>query len=260
MYPAPFMPVAAPPKPKRRGRSVGCIILYVFLAIGLLFTGLGIALVTIVSHANANYASTKTAATQLYQQVTSQPATIEDLLAGPVSTNWSLGQVGHYGCELDNTALQLSVDDKGIFDYCKNINDFSSDIAFQAQMRIVSGDGGGLVFRVTPSADGSADGFYLFQVNLQGNYEIYMHQAKVTEQVSLLAAGITQAMDKQPGQANTLTVIAKGTLFNLYINQQFVVQFQNGTLTGAMIGVAAVDVTHAANVLYTGMKLWDLDK
>ena len=261
MYPPPMMPVAAPVKPKRRGRSVGCIVLYVLLAIALLFTGLGVALYAVVSHASTNYVTTKTAAMQLYQQVTSQPATIADLLAGPTAfNNWSLNRQMHSSCELDNAALRISTDAKGIFNYCANINNFSSDIALQAQMQIAFGDGGGLVFRVTRSADGSTAGFYFFNVNLQGRYAIYMHQIKATQQVSLLATGITQAMFAQPGRTNIITVIAKGTLFDLYLNQQFVVQFQNSALNGAMIGVAASDETHPTSVLYTGIKLWDLDK
>ena len=64
-YP-PFGVPGAPVQPKRRGRSAGCIVLYVLLAVLVVFVGPGVALFEIGSHALANVNTQKTAAMHLY--------------------------------------------------------------------------------------------------------------------------------------------------------------------------------------------------
>ena len=259
-----MVPPAVPAQIKaRRGRSVGCIVLYAFLAIVLLFTGLGVALYEVGSHVLTNYGTssttTKTVAMQLYQHVTSQPPTIQDPVNDASYNIWGIFQKPTYGCTLKTDGLHAHISDAGHFIYCLNTISPAANIAFQIQMKILSGDAGGLVFRVDQSAaDSSADSLYFFQVTSTGNYTVYIDKNTSTGQLSFLASGVTQALAAQPGQADTLTVITKGSVFDLYINQQFVVQVHDTTLPTGFVGVLANDDTQPGNVLFTNEKLWYL--
>src|SRR5262249_21117657 len=104
--PHPFPPVpgiqgahAQPVAPKRArpGRSVGCIVLYAFLAITLIFVALGIALheigVQIAKSDESRNDVTKAAAMRLYQQVTGTKPDIEGSADTPTSlSTWSYFQ------------------------------------------------------------------------------------------------------------------------------------------------------------------------
>ena len=265
VYAPPVAPIAAiPPAPKRWGRSVGCIVLYAFLAIALLFAGLSVTLYEIGSHVlgnvQANSATTKTAAMQLYRQITSQPPAIQDPLTGSSSNLWQNFEASTYGCTLAQDGLHAHISDTNHFFYCLNTANFFANVAFQVQMQMLTGDAGGLVFRASTAADDSSSSLYLFQVTSGGSYALYLDKDTNTSQVSRLASGTTRAMDAQSEQANTLTVIAQGHVFDLYINQQFVAQVQDATLATGAIGVLADDHARPTDVLYTNAKLWDLDK
>lgn len=255
-------PLPAAPSPKRRGRSVGCIVLYAFLAIVLLFTGLGIAIHEIGSHVLGNVETrsdtTKAAAMQLYQQVTSQQPTFQDTITDGAFSGWTAFERTNYGCTLDTTGLRAHIEEAGHFVYCTNNGYNFINIAFQIQIQFISGNAGGLVFRVASTADGSSKGFYLFQVTPAGSYTLDLDKDVAAAKFSVLATGITQAMNLPGRQTNTLTLIAKGTVFDLYINQQFVVQVQDATLTTGIVGVLADDHTGPATMLYTNAKVWDL--
>lgn len=259
-------PVAAAPARKRRGRSVGCIVLYAFLAIVLLFTALTVGVYEIGSHvlgkANARYQAEEAAAMQLYQQVTSKTPTLQDSLTGNGSSldNWSFYDYPSYGCALDSQGLRAHISASGRFVYCTStIATTFKNVAFQIQMQIDHGDAGGLVFRVSSSADGSTASLYIFQITPAGAYSLYLNKDTKKALFSSLATGTTQAMNTQHGAANTLMLIAEGQVFDLYVNQQFVIQLRDATLATGTVGMLADDRTNAADILYSNAKIWDLD-
>lgn len=258
MYPPPAAPYPLPVAPlrRRRGRSVGCIVLYAFLAIILLFTGLGVAIHEIGSHVLGSD-TTKAAAMQLYQQVTSQQPTFQDTITDGSFSGWTAFERTNYGCTLDATGLHVRVEEEDYFVYCTNATYNFVNIAFQVQMQFISGYEGGLAFRITPAADGSGTGLYLFRVASTGVYTLDLDKDVAAVKLSVLATGTFPAMNPL-GQPDTLTLIAKGAVFDLYINQQFVAQVQDATLTTGAIGVVADDLSGPTTILYTNAKVWNL--
>ena len=254
------VPTIAAAKPRRRGRSAGCIVLYAFIAITLLFTGLGVGLYEIGSHvlgnAAANYAATKTVAMHLYQQVTAQPPSIQDPLTGASSNLWSNYERATYGCTLTNDGLHAHISDKGYVNYCMENANLFTNVAFQVQMQILTGDGGGLIFRALPNKD---DNLYRFQVDSNGTYILSCDKGASSSRATTLASGSTRALDTQTDTTNTVAIIAQGSLIDLFINQQFVAEVHDSSLTAGGIGVLADDHTNPADVLYTNAQIWDLD-
>lgn len=256
--PFPTPPAPTPVRPKQRGLSTGWIILCAMLAIVLLFTGLGIALYVVGSHALASDEAannaTKTAAMQLYQQITGTSPTDFDPLTNPATSSWSNSQQATYGCAIEHDGLHAHISDKGLLVYCLNGKGEFANVAFQVRMQIRSGDAGGLAFRLNPSTQQS----YFIQVGLNGVYGIFVAKDQ-TKPVTNLARGVAQAMDSAPSATNTLTVIAKDSVFDFFINQQFVTQVQDTTFTNGVIGVIAADDTQSTEVLYSDALIWELD-
>lgn len=258
---APYVPTppAAPARPQRRGLSTGRIVLCALLAIVLLFTGLGVALYIYGSHvlasSNAANNATKAAAMRLYQQVTSKAPTDADPLTDPSESLWSPYQRATYGCTVENDGLHVRSSDEGLLAYCLNGLGEYGDVALQIQMHILSGDAGGLTFRLNTVTQQS----YFLQVGLNGVYGVFAARDP-NKPVTNLARGVTQVMDPAPASVNTLTVIVKGSVFDFYINRQFVTQAQDTAFTRGYIGVLASDDTRSTEVLYTNARIWDLGK
>lgn len=89
--------------------------------------------------------------------------------------------------------------------------DYSS-IAIEVQMTVVRGSKGGMIFRV------GGDNYYYFQVGQQGDYGLYLHK---NHEFSTLGTGLSMAFHTGPNQANVIAVIARGNVFDLYINHHF---------------------------------------
>lgn len=113
-----------------------------------------------------------------------------------------------------------------------------SDLFLSAQTQQISGpaDGEwGLVYRVTPD-----DEYYLFEINAQQEYSVYLHQGGDWE--ALLNWTISDAI--QTDQENKLAVIAQGTQFLFFINDQFITQLTDDRLeegkTGVLIGLSNI--------------------
>lgn len=255
------MPAPAPAQKARRGLSTGWIVLYVFLGLTVLFTGVGVLAYQLGAsfHAStqARADATRAAAMQLYQQITSQAPTLQDSLTDPNSNSWNLFDKGDYGCALDTNGLRVYINEVRHFIYCTYTAAHVDSFAFQVQMQISSGDAGGFVFRIEPLNGNTSESLYFFSVTSSGNYKLYLDKDTQAGKISTLSSGMTQAMDSQ-SQTNTLTLIAKGSYFDLYINQEFVTEQHDTTLSFGPVGLLADANTDSTSVLYTNAKFWYL--
>lgn len=258
-YAAPGMPMVplAPIQPKRRGRSVGCIVAYVLLAVLIVFVGLGVALFEVGLHLASNVNAQKTAAMQLYQQVTSTQPDLTDPMVGTpgATTSWNVFQQANYACSLLSDGLHVKISDKDSYIYCTDDESSYSNIAFQVQMQILSGTGGGLVFHVSGS---NSQSLYIFELDQDGSYQIYLAKDPSTTP-TYLTTGTTSAANTSTGATNTLTLIEKGKQYYFYVNGQYVTHVQDATLTDGEAGVLASNSSSSTEVLYTNAKIWDLN-
>jgi hypothetical protein len=251
-YAAPGAPM--PAQPARRGRSVGCIVLYALLAVLVIFVGLGVTVYQVGSHIGASVQAKQAAAMQLYQQVTSKQPDLAEPLTDSTPRNWYTYQGATYGCALQNDGLHVHTSDANRFIYCTDADSAVSNIAFQVQMQILSGDGGGLVFH----ENSDSQGLYAFELNQDGSYQVFISKDP-SKQASDLTDGTTSAADLQSGATNTLTLIEQGPQCYFYVNGRFVVQVQDSTLQEGSAGVLAGDEGNATEVVYTNEKIWDLN-
>ena len=116
--------------------------------------------------------------------------------------------------------------------------DSVADLYLSADTEQISGpvDGEwGLIYRVT-----SEDDYYLFEINAQQDYCVYLHQGGDWEAL----VDWTPSDAIQADQVNKLAVIAQGTQFLFFINGQFITQLSDDRLdagqTGVLIGLSNV--------------------
>jgi hypothetical protein len=138
------------------------------------------------------------------------------------------------------------------------------DFAYTVQMKVLKGFGGGIIFRRVSGVDNQSDFYYYFLVGTDGSYEIDL-RGTGTPPSQVLQHGMSTAIHTGPGQWNSLTVVARGSKMDLYVNQLFVTSFTDSTYTHGTIGVLAYDSGHPNNpanppveVVFSNVKVWTL--
>src|SRR5581483_12386158 len=91
-----------------------------------------------------------------------------------------------------------------------------SDFAYQAQLTITRGDGGGLAFRLNSSCGNSA--YYAFGFDREGVYGLLV----APKPFYLMLLHSSPAIATGLNRPNLLTVIARGKSIFLYINRHYV--------------------------------------
>lgn len=251
-----FSPPPNAPTPKHQKKPLITRLLLSALVLILIFGGVLVGIRIGQAH-NSTVSTQTTAVThatstaqKLYQQITSQPPTFTDSLQDPISSPWSVFERPTYGCNLHSDGLHVHIQDINHFTYCTSGYGSFSNFAFQIDMHILSGNGGGLTLRGDTQA-GNNYYFHIFPDGLYTFYIDYNHQLTIE-----LNSGIASSFVS--GQKNTLTVIARRDQMYCYVNQKFLTMIQDSTYTSGLIGVLSSANTTAADVVYTNAKIWRL--
>ena len=141
-------------------------------------------------------------------------------------------------------------------DYCvANATDFS-DFVFEVQMKIIQGDGGGLLFRVGNTA--SSNKFYAFYINQDGSYGVSLANGS---SYSSLTSSTSPAINQGLNQINLIAVVAQGGIFSLYDNGQSIATIGDNTFTQGRIGFLASTFAnngHSTEVIFSNARVWSL--
>ncbi len=138
--------------------------------------------------------------------------------------------------------------------YCNADAVQATDFTYQIDVTLLQGPLAGLVFR-----SDALNSLYYFYVDPQGSYGLglLIHNQPYRK----LFQGSSSALHRGYNQTNTLTVIASGSTFHLFINGQHVQQVQNSALKDGHIGVAVGDYqddTQSVSTVatYRNAKVW----
>jgi hypothetical protein len=200
--------------------------------------------------AQAGAVSTVAALNQLYTQSTSGTPALNEPMSANTASNWD----DVPGCSFTNKAYHVSVDQKNLFLYCTAHATNFSNFAYQVQMNILKGDGGGLIFR----ADTDAPHYYVFTIKASGTFGLYYYPDDTATNAKTLATGTNKAIKSGVNQTNTFTVIAKGSTISIYANSEFLTQATESSLSSGQIGLIALESTNATEVAYSQLKVWKL--
>lgn len=208
---------------------------------------------TAQTQATAQAQVTATALQNFYNQSTSGTPALNSPLSYQDAANWEVyTTTDGGGCGFNGGALHSSVPSKGFYVACFARATNFSNFAFQVQMTILKGDEGGILFRANPATYQ----YYFLIVSRSGAYSLYLSKDK---QHNLSIAGDNStAIKTAAGQANLVTVIAKGGTIYLYINKQFVGSVNDSSFNAGQIGVLSSDNTNSTDVAFNNAMVWRL--
>jgi hypothetical protein len=202
--------------------------------------------------AQAQAQATATALQSVYTTATSGTPALTSSLAFQDGARWDLyNAVGGGGCAFAGNALHASIFQQHTYAPCFAQATNFSDFAFQVEMTILKGDGGGLVFR----ADDVNAKFYLLHITHNGVFSLLVTRDAKTNTPLL---DDTNAAIKAGAQTNLVTVIARGGTLSLYVNKQFIGSTNDTTYTTGKIGIFADDTTTGTEVAFSNVSVWTL--
>lgn len=229
----------------------------------------------IVSYQNALHqqtgAITVTAIKHTIVTVTNHPTTINNpyphylpgqgviTVVDPLSTHsqWSAdtNNTTRKDCIYRGGTFQVSEPTQQHFSICNSDATNYSNFAFEVQMMIIKGDCGGITFRYNPQRQ-----FYLFKVcQSPSSSDAALINYRNPNGTSLLVLVQDRLVRlKRLNQWNTLTILAKGSELELYINNQLVGIGKDGSYPTGAIGLLAYNVTNSTEVAYKDAKIWTL--
>ena len=222
-------------------------------------TATAIAQATATAHAQAS--STAQAQAQINATATAAAANPYAhggtlVFSDPLSDNskgvsWAQDPVN---CSFTGGAYHVKAPDPRYYDDCLAVDSNYTNFAFEAQMQIVKGDGGGLVFRDqdTPQAFRN----YVIDVFQDGSYYLYLVNGS---NVSTLTSGNSPAIKQGVGQSNLIAVVAQGSTITVYINHQQIASVTDSTFNHGKIGFESTangSNGHATELVFSNARVW----
>ncbi len=128
-----------------------------------------------------------------------------------------------------------------------------ANFAYRVQMTIAQGDEGCLIFRVNLT---SAK-YYGFCIGSDGRYA-FIAADQNDNVTTKLRGGFSSTIHTGLNQANTVTVIAQGSEFDMYINGQYVLTVNDHAYSQGSIAVGVSDDTNPTDVAFSNAQVWKL--
>ena len=157
------------------------------------------------------------------------------------------------GCSFINSQYTVSEDQPGYMQPCIAEGTQFKDFAYQVQVTLTQGnqDQVGMLFRV----DATNQAYYFFHIGADGSYAIDVYNDN--NKASTLAQGTSMAILSGLNQPNELAVMAKGDVFTLLINSQYVTTLTDHTLQAGKIGVAVVNNGTRVSAQFSNAQVWN---
>lgn len=193
---------------------------------------------------------TATAMIELYQQVTTGKPFMSSPLNGQDAASWQSGNSDTAACFFKGGDYHAVSKKVGVYTPCLALTKQVQNFAFQVDLAIATGDYGGLILR-----DDLVDNIhYRFLIGTNSFYKF-----GVSTGANALKFGLSSTILNGSNQFNQLTVIAQGSHFFLYINQQPVLEVTDSTsLRAGVVGLAAEADLSPTEVEFRNARLWIL--
>lgn len=178
--------------------------------------------------------------------------TLNDPLTAQDANNWQDFSTLQ-GCTFTGSELHLH----GSAGSCIGESTSFSNFAYQVKVTIIQGNIGGIAFRF----DTINRKFYFFAISPDGVYAIVYvgGGSSSSNNEKLLASATSSAITTGLNQPNTLTVIARGSNINIYINKQFVTTLADSSNTIGAIGMLGGNsASNTSDVAFSDAQVWTL--
>ncbi|HYT28581.1 MAG TPA: serine/threonine-protein kinase [Ktedonobacteraceae bacterium] len=210
---------------------------------------------TAIAGLTATAAANASATAGVIQTATSGQPAYQDTLKNPnnpvtTNANWDQGDQ----CVFQTNGYHVTVGNglKG----CREAGNNYQNTAITVDMRILTGQSGGIFFRMNTSIISTFAG-YLFEVDNTGKYRI-LSSGNYSFGSPTTLKDWTPARALRPGSAsNTLQLIARGSDLFFYANGAFLTHLTDSSYTSGQIGfLARSDGTPSTDVVYTNLNVY----
>ncbi len=189
-----------------------------------------------------------------YDNVTNGTPTLDDPLRdNSKGYSWDEGADSYGGkCAFAGGVYHVSQSDTNYFHSCAATSTDFSNFVFEVQMKIIKGDGGGVIFR----AYSTSTNLYVFFVGQDGSYQLFLCAGNDCNKTILSSTG--SAIKQGLNQTNLIAVQAQGSAIGLYVNHQFIDSVDDSTYSSGQIGVIAYPYSNGnpTEVVYSNAKVW----
>jgi hypothetical protein len=256
-------PLQAPPPPSPPKRRLSIVAVVSILAVVILISAIGFVVVGHYLHASRFVATPQHATAPASLAVNPYGGggtlTLDDPLRdNSQGNNWVENAAsGDGGCTFKDSVYYAKLD-KEAYATCSGGPSFKN-LAMQAQVKVLKGDCGGIIFRSDPTGH-----HYLFEICPDGGYGVYVYFGTSGDNYQTIHTGNDQAIKKGLNQMNLLAAVAVDQNIRLFVNKQQVYQMTDKRYTtgqcgfaidssGAIIGTAA-----STEVEFENLKVWTL--
>jgi hypothetical protein len=156
-------------------------------------------------------------------------------------------------CAFANGAYHASQADIHKGNWCAALSTNFSNFAFEAQIKIVKGDFGGLVFRL----DYANNSTYSFDVSEYGYYALRL--CTLSNCPYIVTPTFNSAIHQGLNQTNIVAVVANANTFTFYVNQKQLTVATDSTYSHGQIALAAWSSGKGSDpteVVYSNVKVW----
>jgi serine/threonine protein kinase len=200
------------------------------------------------ARATAEAHAQATATAGVLTNVTGTTPILSDALSGNTAGRWPEND----NCQFIDGSYHVLIQQPGFLQTCVSpaaALTFSNG-TIQVDVSLLAGDDTGLIFRA------SGQQFYDFEITGQGAFFLRRHDPGGAGYTYLIQNTSSNAIVS--GGPNTLSVIAEGSDFKLYINNTFVGESHDSTYAGGQIGFAAgaLASTARAEGSFTNLKIY----
>src|SRR5216683_3008766 len=156
------------------------------------------------------------------------------------------------GCTFTAQAYHVSIDSQDI-NPCFLQGITFSNFVFEVRMTIIAGNTGGILFR---DSGGNGKGlFYYLSIDTNGLYYLSFYVDRQSSNFHNLINGTASAFRTGLGQTNIIAMVANGSTFDLYVNQQYLDSVSGNSSEQGSIALVADGVSE---VVYSEAKVWIL--
>ncbi|HZT98072.1 MAG TPA: ATP-binding protein, partial [Ktedonobacteraceae bacterium] len=218
----------------------------------------GLATATAQAKANSAAEAVANASPIAYPPHNQSPVLTDPLQDNSKGNNWEV-DTSSGDCKFIHRAYDISTIQ---MEWCPAMATDFTNFIYEVQMKIVTGDGGGIAFRIDPKTEQQ---YYYFVINQDGSYSISAGGGVAGGgQASdiVLASGSSSAINRGLNQTNLVAAVVHGPVIELYVNLQrvAVVSMVAGSRppTHGQIGVIVTPSGHHTEIIFQNAKVWRL--
>lgn len=165
------------------------------------------------------------------------------------------GWAENANCIFTGGTYQVNVRTIHSITHCAASSSNFGNFVFEAQMRIIKGNCGGLLFRGDSTDKSPA---YFFSICQDGTYFLILNVDNTASAATTLTSGSSSAITQGVSQTNLIDIVANGNTIMLYVNRQQIDRVDNSVYSSGQIGFIAQAHKSPTEVIFSNAKVWTL--